>query len=315
MYPDIVFGAGAFNTQYNYDKLDDISEVLKCAIESGIVAIDTAAFYGPSEILVGEALAKLPFKREEYMLCSKCCRWETNEFEFSRDAVRRSVNRSLERLKSPYLDVLYIHDVEFGDPDQVIKAIEAAFELKRENIVRNVGISGYPLDILLKCVKLVNEKLDDKLDCVLSYCNLTLQNNLLLEYEPKFRDLGVKYVLNASPLSMTLLRNDKTHDFHPAQPDLRARADKIGEELQAEGLSYATVALEYAFHAWKGKPTVLGLRTIEETKQALKDYKQGIKESNPVWDRVIAEFGEFHNVTWEEELPKKVRHLWDALQI
>lgn len=314
----IILGAGALNTQYNIDQQDDVKDLLKYAFENGINTIDTAAFYGPSEILLGQALAQLPqFKREDYYLCSKACRWETNQMEFSRDGVRRSVERSLKRLGTTYLDVLYIHDVEFGEPVGVLEAINAAFELKEEKVVRNVGISGLPLDVLAKVAKLVNLKLEKNLDFVLSYCNLTLQNNLLLTYEPKLKECGVSTIINASPLSMSLLREEATHAFHPAGPELRDRADSIGSSIAAKKHNYASVALQYAFNAWKNKPTVLGMRTVDEIKVALQDLKLSADPSEStkqLWTNIIADFGEFHNYVWQEEVPKTVRHHWDAIQ-
>lgn len=316
--PPIILGAGALNTQYNSDQLDDVKDVLKFAFDHGITAIDTAAFYGPSETLIGEALAALPYKRSEYWLESKACRWETNEFDFSAASVRRSVARSLERLRTDYLDALYVHDVEFGDPKDVLVAIKTAFELKSEGVVRNVGISGLPLDIVLKAAQLAKKELGHSLDFVLSYCNLTLQNDLLLAYESKLHAAGVKNVINASPLSMSLLREEPTHKFHPADDALRARADEIGQKLLQQNENYASVALQYALHAWKGKPTVLGLRTVKEVELALQDLKASADPSadeQKLWSQIIADFGDQHNVVWQEELPKKVKHLWDAVNV
>jgi Aldo/keto reductase family len=83
----------------------------------GIRAFDTSPYYDNSEIILGDALQALSreFPRRAYQLLTKVGRYgpTTADFDYSRDAVRRSVRRSLRRLHTPYLDVVYVHDIEF----------------------------------------------------------------------------------------------------------------------------------------------------------------------------------------------------------
>jgi aryl-alcohol dehydrogenase-like predicted oxidoreductase len=83
----------------------------------GIRAFDTAPWYDTSETVLGTALRALSpdFPRDSYQLLTKVGRYgpTTADFDYSRDAVRLSVRRSLRRLRTPYLDVVYVHDVEF----------------------------------------------------------------------------------------------------------------------------------------------------------------------------------------------------------
>lgn len=311
---EIVFGAGAFNNQYEFEpELESPEKVLKYAFDHGITVIDTSAAYGPSEEILGRALAILKEQgvdRKSYSICSKCCRWETREFEFSRSAVNRSVERTLSRLGTTYLDVLYIHDVEFGKPDDIMEAVRAAFELKQLGKVRAVGVSGLPLDVLVTAAKLA-QKEGTPLDAVLTYCNLTLQNDLLLNYRSAFEAAGVHRVLNASPLSMSLLRSRPTHGFHPASPELRECANQIGSKLLSHGIELADVATQYAFAMWSG-PTVIGLRTIAEVQAALANREKGTtRPQTELWDEIIQEFGEFHNKVWEESEAAAIKPLWD----
>lgn len=310
-FSQIVLGAGALNTQYNADQLDDVAKVLQHAFDNGITTIDTAAFYGPSEILIGEALAKLKVERSKIAVCSKCCRWEDGRFDYSTKSVNSSVERSLNRLGVGYLDTLYIHDVEFTKPENALEAVTAAFELKKKGLVRNVGISGYPLEVLLTLAKLTKAKLGHPLDAVLSYCNLNLQNNLLLDYEPKLKNEGVKYVLNASPLSMSMLRSGPTHSFHMADQKVLETADKIGEDLHAKGIELADVATQYAIAAWNGS-TVIGIRTLSEVDAVLKNREIALHSPNKeLWAQIEKDFGQYHNATWEEELGKQHKLFWE----
>ena len=67
--------------------------------------------------MLGTALQALSheFPRSAYQLLTKVGRYGLNaaDFDYSRDAVRRSVRRSLRRLHTQYLDVVYVHDIEF----------------------------------------------------------------------------------------------------------------------------------------------------------------------------------------------------------
>lgn len=310
-FSQIVLGGGALNTQYNADQLDDVANVLQHAFDNGITSIDTAAFYGPSETLIGEALAKLKVDRSKIQVCSKCCRWEDGRFDYSTECVNASVERSLKRLGVGYLDTIYIHDVEFTTPEKALEALTAAFELKKKGLVRNVGISGYPLEVLLTLAKLTKVKLGHPLDAVLSYCNLNLQNNLLLDYEPKLKGEGVKYVLNASPLSMSMLRSGHTHSFHMADAKLLETADQIGEDLHKRGIELADVATQYAIASWDGS-TVIGIRTLGEIDAAVKNRDAALRTPNKeLWAQIEKDFGQYHNATWEEELGKQHKSFWE----
>jgi L-galactose dehydrogenase len=70
-------------------------------------------------------------------------------FDFSRETVYQSVDESLKRLQLEYLDLVYCHDIEFADLNQVIsEAIPALVELRNQGIIRNIGISGFPLEYI-----------------------------------------------------------------------------------------------------------------------------------------------------------------------
>lgn len=315
-FSPIIFGAGAFNTQYNKDPdLGDIADVLSHAFSRGINTIDTAALYGSSEEILGKALAKLGTDRKNYVLCTKCCRYETGKFDYSRESVLNCFNRSLKRLGTDYFDVLYVHDVEFGSPEKVLEAVKTVFELKDTGKTKLVGISGLPLPVLTKAANYVRNQLGRPIDVVLSYCNLTLQNQLLLEYEISLKDAGVSEILNASPLSMSLLRSQPTHDFHPASKELRDTADKIGEWLTSQGIEFADVATQFAFAKWP-KSTVVGLRSASEIDAVLKNREIGLQNpDDKLWAELQRRFGKWLNVIWEEEPPKQFADQWASLAV
>lgn len=262
--PAVVLGAASFSALYNTD--DHISgtnplRVTRLALRYGINAFDTSPYYGPSEIILGNALKALEneFPRSSYQLITKCGRFGSTraDFDLTRVGVRASVARSLSRLHTDYLDVVYVHDIEFiadvraprtvgnhlsalgsereaygleeyqagqvlGEGDQeVLGAIEALRELQGEGFVKKVGISGYPLPTLLRIAILVLHTTGRPLDIVMSYSHLNLQNRTFEAFKPALLErAAVKQVVSASPFSMGLL-SPKPPAWHPASDEIK----------------------------------------------------------------------------------------------
>jgi L-galactose dehydrogenase len=88
------------------------------AIDHGINYFDVAPMYGVTlaETRLGKALKG---KRDKIFLATKCCRYDIDEFDFSAKRVLESIDESLQRLHTDYVDVYQIHDIEFGDKEQV----------------------------------------------------------------------------------------------------------------------------------------------------------------------------------------------------
>ncbi len=127
----------------------------------GIRAFDTAPYYDNSEIVLGTALKALEteFPRGAYKLFTKVGRYgpDATDFDYSPTTIRRSVRRSLQRLQTQYLDVVYLHDVEFvarciapraeGNHASALGAEAAAYGLASEQDVTNDG-TGSTGDVL-----------------------------------------------------------------------------------------------------------------------------------------------------------------------
>lgn len=118
-----------------------ISDLLSLAKELGINLLDTAPAYGSSE----ERLGKLLTQRHEWILTTKVGE-EFNAgdsyFDFSPQATRNSIERSLQRLKTDYLDIVLVHSN--GDDERIINQ-EGIFrileDLKQQGKLRAYGMS------------------------------------------------------------------------------------------------------------------------------------------------------------------------------
>ncbi|MEX0618208.1 MAG: aldo/keto reductase [Pseudohongiellaceae bacterium] len=130
-----------YPTQFQLPEDSEAAELLAYAHDRGINLIDTAPAYGTSESRLGSLL----HDRQNWVICTKVGEEFSggkSSFDFSAAHTRASVERSLKRLGTDYLDIVLIHSdgrdhdiVEFGD------CLETLLRLQREGIVRAVGMS------------------------------------------------------------------------------------------------------------------------------------------------------------------------------
>ena len=291
----------------------------------GINLFDTSPYYGRSEYILGDALDGLKdeFPRSTYYLATKCGRYgyTTKDFDYSAARTRESVQESLKRMKTSYLDVVYCHDVEFVPFDDIVGrggALEALFELKQQGIVKYVGCSGYPLSVLLKIAEHQHQN-GQPLDVILSYCHYTLQNTTLADYAPRFRAAGVRYVFNASPLGMAMFRPSGPPDWHPAHAELRAAAQQCATTAQDLGLNIAELASTFSFSGrdqFGLDTTVIGLERPEEVEKAMlawklvKEREAGIKSIPDVevqaLEKIHKILAPYKNYSWESPSAKEI---------
>ena len=121
----------------------EIAELFESALKLGVHLIDTAPAYGKSEQRLG---ALVDMHRDEILLCSKCGESYANGrsfHDFSAAAIIASVEASLGRLKTDYIDILQLHsdgrDVEILTQTD---ALEGLGQLKRSGKIGAMGISA-----------------------------------------------------------------------------------------------------------------------------------------------------------------------------
>jgi aryl-alcohol dehydrogenase-like predicted oxidoreductase len=261
--PPLIFGTATFTHQFNKDPFAlDTTGLVTSALTYGIRAFDTSPYYGPSEQLLGDALAtpfvRSTFPRDTYAILTKVGRIGASEFDYSASWVRRSIARSLERLHTTYLDLVYCHDVEFVTGAEVLEAVR---ELRRirdeEGTIRYIGISGYPIDVLGDMADMILRETGEPLDAVQSYANFTLQNQTLATPRGigRFVNAGVQVVTNASPLGMGLLRREGVPvgalgDWHPASRDLRAAVRAASDFCDSHSEKLEVIAIRWALESW-----------------------------------------------------------------
>jgi aryl-alcohol dehydrogenase-like predicted oxidoreductase len=120
----------------------DIANLIDYAYDLGINLLDTAPAYGASEARLGKLLSS---QRQRWILSTKVGE-EFSEgesrYDFSAEHICYSVERSLTRLKTDYLDIVLVHSS--GDDKQIIESypVFATLEkLKQRGLIRAYGMS------------------------------------------------------------------------------------------------------------------------------------------------------------------------------
>ena len=132
-----------------FDLPDDngILSLLDCCESLGINLLDTAPAYGTSEERLGKLLAG---RRHQFVLATK-----TGEsfidgksfFDFSPIATKRSVEQSLRKLRTDWLDIVLVHSN--GDDEKIIQQtdiLETLQILKEKGWIRAFGFSGKTIE-------------------------------------------------------------------------------------------------------------------------------------------------------------------------
>ncbi|ODQ53705.1 NAD-dependent arabinose dehydrogenase [Saitoella complicata NRRL Y-17804] len=300
----LCFGAGTFAPQYNEPALLRPTDVVRRALDLAVNCFDTSPYYGESEIILGDALQNLSadYPRNTYYISTKCGREPTNEFDYTPSWIRKSVERSLERLHTSYLDVVYVHDVEFKTEDEAVLAVKTLFELKQEGKILNVGFSGYPLPVLVSLAERIVKEVGKPVDAIITYSNFNIANTVLLKYLAKLSPC-VGQIISASPFSMGLLSSREPPKWHPGSPALKAAVAKAAAFCDVELREpLADLATRFALEKWEGV-TLVGCSTVDEVDSAVANWwkcqDKAQKEKDEVAFRRVREvLGDQLDVCW-----------------
>jgi len=259
--PILSFGASSLGQEFRDVDLQEALQAVRTALECGMNFIDTSPYYGrgASEVLLGHALRGVP--RDAYLLSTKLGRYAPQHFDFSARRVRESIDISLERMKLDHIDILFCHDIEFVDLQQIVDETLPALRKEQERgTVRFIGVSGYPM----KMFRFILDQTD--LDVVLSYNHYTLQNNMFAELIPYLQAKQVG-AMNAAPFSARLLTNAELPVWHKATPLVRETCARAAAYCRQAGVDIAQLALQYSVANPDMTTCVTGSASAERVKK------------------------------------------------
>lgn len=125
---------------------DQVRDLMKAALDSGIDFVDHADLYGPPyhgcERRFAEAMRLSPAERDAITIQTKCgIRQPGPYFDFSYDHIVAAAERSLEALDTDRLDILLLHRPDaLMEPDEVARAFD---HLHASGKVRHFGVSNH----------------------------------------------------------------------------------------------------------------------------------------------------------------------------
>jgi L-galactose dehydrogenase len=206
--------------------------------------------------------------------------------------------------------MLTLHDVEFAaSVDQVVKeALPEMRKIQKEGKAKYIGISGYPMDVLL----IIARKFP--VDFVLSYSQYCLQNERLTYYIDEFRKLGCG-ILNAAPLVLGFFTPKGPPQFHQASKEFLQLSAPISKLCAEKGVDVALLANKYAVHgqlAKEGKiaTTLIGIASADQVVAAKKSLEPLTKQELEAISAVKQLLGsKWLNYCWREPASNELKFL------
>lgn len=152
----------------------EAAALINTALEEGINYFDHADIYGggKSEEVFSEAVDMRPSVREKFIIQSKCG-IRKGYYDFSKEHILNSVDGSLKRLKTDYIDVLLLHRPDtLMEPEEVAEAFDI---LHSSGKVKYFGVSNHnPMQI-----ELLNKYLNQKI--LINQLQLSIANTGMID--------------------------------------------------------------------------------------------------------------------------------------
>ncbi|MEK3738199.1 aldo/keto reductase [Paenibacillus sp. FSL H7-0941] len=247
-------GANAVGGHNLFPGLNDETgrNIVRSALDHGINFIDSAFIYGPgrSEELIGEVL-KERGGRDNVVIATKGAHVITGDkitLDNSPAFLRQSVEDSLKRLQTDYIDLYYIHFPDENTPKD--EAVGELKKLKDEGKIRAIGVSNFSIDQLKEANK------DGHVDVLQSHYNL-LHRDAEQDLLPYTQEHGISFV-PYFPLASGLLggkykQGDTFSDIRKNDPLFQGetfaknleKVDKVRQIANAKGVEVAHVVLAW----------------------------------------------------------------------
>lgn len=204
----IGLGTNAVGGHNIYPNLNEETgkDVIRTALKQGINFLDTAYFYGPerSEQLIGEVLKETGRRQDTIIATKGAHKFVDNKIVIDNSPafLKQSVEASLKRLNTDYIDLYYIHFPDERTPKD--EAVDALQRLKKEGTIRAIGVSNFSIEQLQEANR------DGYVDVLQSEYNLfkrSAEQDLL----PYTKEHGISFV-PYFPLAAGLLGGKYTKD-------------------------------------------------------------------------------------------------------
>ena len=288
-------GLGAWqlaNPDWGVNDRNEALRIIQKSLEAGCNFFDTAPGYGGgrSEELLGEGLKSV---RKDVIICTKFGHTAEGITDFSRNAIRPSIEASLRRLQTAYVDIVLMHNPPREMMDGRVASQYEEFEkLKAEGKIREYGVS---LDWRAEVHTVIDTTKSKALEV---FFNALYQEPLPAFQKAYESGVGiiVKVPLDSGWLSGRYRKGHSFADIRKRWPsEVVARRSELVEQfakLLPEGTSMAHAALQFILAQPQVSTIIPGAKSVE---QALDNFAAAEKQLKPevvqsmvdLWEREI----------------------------
>lgn len=294
----LAFGGSSLGSVFRSVAEEDGIRTVHTALDHGINLIDTAPYYGATkaETVLGKALKGVG--RDRYLLATKVSRFGATieDFDFSAARVMSSIEESLKRLGVDHIDFLQVHDMEFGDLNQIVhETIPALREAQRQGKARFVGITCLP-------VRLFKEVMDQvEVDQIQSYCHYALNDTALADILPYLKEKQVG-IFNSAPLAMRLLTQEGPPDWHPSLAEVVEKCAEAAAYCATQGADLAKLALQFSVAHPDIHTTIVGSANPDRILENIRQIEEPL--DTELLAKVLEILKPIHNKTWASGRPE-----------
>jgi D-threo-aldose 1-dehydrogenase len=290
------FGGAAIGNLYAETGDDQVRLCLHAAGDAGVRYFDTAPMYGHglSEHRIGEALRQKP--RDSFVLSTKVgrmlrpvaaeavgesifpgCMPFACVFDYSYDAVMRSIEDSLQRLGFNRIDIALLHDVEAAthgaeDAERYFhQAMDGGYraldKLRSEGTIRAIGCGGNEWQAAERLARAGD------FDCFLLAGRYTLLEQTSLDsFLPYCEQHSISVVIGG-PYNTGILATGAVpgayFDYAPAGPEVLEKVSRIEAICRDHNVPLAAAALQFPLHHPAVASVIPGSRSVEELRRNL----------------------------------------------
>ncbi|HRZ96487.1 MAG TPA: aldo/keto reductase [Paludibacter sp.] len=289
---------------HNFGDVDDKDEALKMlkhAFDNGITHFDLANNYGTpfgsAEKNFGKILKEyFSSHRDELIISTKAGHemWPGPYGDGgSRKYLIASLEQSLKRLKSDYVDIFYSHRYDSNTP--IEETMGALSDMVKQGKALYVGISKYPEDKAREAYRILKE---NGTPCLIYQGRYSiLAREIEHEVLPLASENGVGFI-GFSPLSQGLLsdkylngipensRAAHSYGFLQANqitPELLSKITKLNEMAAQRGQTLAQMALAWCFHKSEVNSVIVGTSSVKQLQDNIDALKNVSFTDEELW--------------------------------
>ncbi|MDQ1162114.1 D-threo-aldose 1-dehydrogenase [Chryseobacterium sp. SORGH_AS 447] len=318
MKPDILtekhqLGLGGVAIGTAFEALTDGQsyEVLQKAWDLGIRYYDTSPWYGltKSERRFGNFLHGQ--NRDEFVLSTKVGRlfvevaedevpptmWQDPlpfdfEHNYTADAIKRSIEESLERLRLDHIDIVYVHDLsedQVGDRyDYFLKqaragAFKVLSELREQGVIKAWGMGVNKIEPILDCL----DSADPDICLSATQYSILEHEDAIDRLLPAVKKAGVKLVSGAG-YNSGFINGRPRYNYKDVIPKgMTEKREKIEEIAKRYGTTITHAALQFVLAADEFVSIIPGASKPEQVEDNVKAWKENI--SSDFWKELKSE--------------------------